>query len=312
MIHFYSLIGGILQTSFPVNIAGGVSMAFSGDGTTLAIGYGNNNQQNCVIVYSNISGVWAQLDAIKIDTEPYNPLLSVDLNADGNKLIVGFPYSGNGVVRVYDRKVAGYVESSGFIDGKFTYPNIVVSQEEKDIQKIFGNVSSDVLSKLVVIYTEMTKSKYIQLPYNLTYLETPQYHMRCKIGDIKYYEVANTMYMSYDGIRSFVDWADFKYVNGELLLEFDERMFLGNNVIFTNTTKKLSFLYTKNAEEQQAYDFLTQTNVVIRIGNLMLSLVRISDKFTYRIDNVFIVQNDTPVMPPGLIGEGGKINSKMM
>ena len=142
-----------------------------------------------------------------------------------------------------------------------------------------------------------------QLPYNLTYLETPQYHMRCNIGDIKYDEVANTISMSYDGIRSFVDWADFKYVNGELFLELDERMFMGNNVIFTNTTKQLSFLYTKNAEEQQAYDFFSQSNLSIRIGDLVFSLVHTPGQyyFTYRIEDVFIVQNDTPVMPPGLI-----------
>ena len=124
--------------------------------------------------------------------------------------------------------------------------------------------------------------------------------MRCNVSDIKYDEVANTMSMSYDGIRLSVDWADFKYANGELLLEFDERMFLGNNVIFTNSTNQLSFLYAKNADEQQTYDFLSQTNVVIRIGNLMLSLVHTPGQyyFTYRIDNVFIVQNEAPVMPP--------------
>ena len=110
----------------------GMSVALSGDGTTVAIGAPGNSGINGlysghVRVYRNNGGVWTKLGA-DIDGEAANDGSgrSIAISSDGNIVAIGTPNNGasnsrKGQVRVYQYSISSWTQIGADIDGGTLY-----------------------------------------------------------------------------------------------------------------------------------------------------------------------------------------------
>jgi hypothetical protein len=111
----------------------GISVALSGDGSTVAVGAsgnsGNGASSGHVRVYRNIAGTWTKLGA-DIDGEASNNASgsAVTISLDGNIVAIGAPFNsdnGNssGQVRVYQYSSNAWTKIGADIDGESTNDN---------------------------------------------------------------------------------------------------------------------------------------------------------------------------------------------
>ena len=117
------------------NDQSGNAVAFSSDGTTVAIGApkndGSGTDEGQVRVYKNISGTWTQIGA-DIDGEAAgdNFGYSVSISSDGTTVAIGAPFNDGsgtdaGQVRVYQyiSSISNWTQIGVDIDGEAAYDN---------------------------------------------------------------------------------------------------------------------------------------------------------------------------------------------